>query len=313
MTWLELECSPAPPAARTHGADSMISRARVPGLASSPPFEEGVLREILRVLLERTGVDVCQYRPATVQRRIMNRMISLGIPTPGEYLLVLGRDQTEPSHLLQRIMIKVSRFYRNRVTFDLLRERVIPELALAAGNAPLRIWCAGCGRGEEAYTLAMVLDAAGVAGTVYATDIDAHALQAAPTYAHPVMAALELPSDLADRYLEPVTGTQDSRVRVRECLRDRVRFIQHDLTSDAPLATSETFDLVCCRNVLIYLQPAVQERVLALLRRATRPGGFLCLGEAEWPLPSVAASLTTLAHKARVFRAATGPDDRGVQ
>jgi chemotaxis protein methyltransferase CheR/two-component system CheB/CheR fusion protein len=255
---------------------------------------------ILGLVRKRTGVDFSRYRAATVERRIANRMISVGAGSYESYFELLQRSQDEARELLARISIKVSRFYRHRPTFDLLRGEVIPRLA-AASRAPLRVWSAGCGCGEEPYTLAMLLEEAGVPGQVIGTDIDPAALGAAQVGLYPAEAAAELPPDLASRFLVPLRDGTRARVGVREVLRPRVRYVRHDLLFAAAPAGGP-FDLVCCRNVLIYLQRPVRDDVFLSLRGAVRPGGFLCLGEAEWPPEAAAASLECLDHAGRVFR-----------
>jgi chemotaxis methyl-accepting protein methylase len=255
---------------------------------------------ILDALKAHCGTDFAAYRVPTVTRRVLNRMISVGADTFEQYLGLLRSDAAEPQRLLERVTIKVSRFYRNAQVFDLLRHEVIPALVAARAGAPLRIWSAGCGCGEEAWTLAMLLEEARVAGDVLATDIDPAAIAVAEAGRYRAAALEELPDDLRRRFITPAG---DEHV-VDEALRERVAFARHDLTTAvAAPGSAAGFDLVCCRNVLIYFAPRVQERALSLVRRSLDTGGFLCLGEAEWPMPSITTSLVSLAHKARVFRA----------
>jgi chemotaxis methyl-accepting protein methylase len=108
------------------------------------------MQEILRLLLERTGIDFASYCRGTVRRRILNRMISLGSDSLDDYVSRLHGSEEEAVRLAERITIKVSRFYRNASTFDRVRSELLPELA-ATRSAPLRLWSAGCGHGEEAY------------------------------------------------------------------------------------------------------------------------------------------------------------------
>ncbi len=268
---------------------------------------QAIIGTILAVLRERTGYDFSRYRPATVERRIHNRMIAAGIDSPAKYLALLESTPEETFRLIERLTIKVSRFYRNSGTFDVLRQELIPYLAGARGEMSIRIWSAGCACGEEAYTLAMLLEEAGHAGFVEATDIDPSALGAAHVGFYSEEAVAELPPDLLDRYLERASQGRRAGYRVRDALRQRVRFSRHDLMSQVSVADGACFDLVCCRNTLIYLQRDVQERVLGALRRALAPGGFLCLGEAEWPGAAARPSLEPFRHQARIFRAAGRP------
>jgi chemotaxis methyl-accepting protein methylase len=262
-----------------------------------------IVGAILQLVRKRTGCDFSTYRPGTVYRRIQNRMISVGVSSFVDYLALLEANDDEVPRLVERLTIKVSRFYRNAPTFDLLRNVVVPACATRRGGEPLRVWSAGCGFGEEAYTLAMLLDTAGVAGEVVASDVDPAALAVGRTGIYEPESVVELPRDLRDRYLEPVREDQRERYRVCDALRSRVRFVRHDLTADIPLLPTGSVDLVCCRNVLIYLQRETQERTLQAIRTVVAHGGFLCLGEAEWPPAAVAASLESLGHRVRCFRA----------
>jgi chemotaxis methyl-accepting protein methylase len=260
-----------------------------------------LIGEMLAIVRVRTGVDFESYREPTLERRIESRMASVGLARREDYLHLLERSEAEAAQLLERITIKVSRFYRHPPTFDQLRERVMPRLA--ALGRPVRAWSAGCGRGEEAYTLAMLLDEASIAGSVEATDIDPGALQWGRAGVYAAEAAAELPERLRERYLERVPGPRAARWRVRESLKARVRFSRGDLNQPDAAALAP-FDLVCCRNVLIYWLPQVQVRLLQRLSAAVAREGYLCLGEAEWPLPPAGAGLEPLAPNARVFRTA---------
>lgn len=258
---------------------------------------------VLQLVRERVAVDFSQYRPATIERRIRSRMLALGVASLSEYVQQLAASPDEAEALAERLVIKVSRFYRNSTTFDLLRSRVVPTLVDAAQGAPLHVWCAGCSCGEEAYTYAMLLDEAGVAGTVEATDIARDALAAAAAGTYPSAALDELPEELALRYLEPVSARGEQRYRVADVLRERVRFTRHDVTA-GPLKGS--FSIVSCRNVLIYLQRTAQARAMHHLSAGLAVGSVLVLGEAEWPSPALEPTLEVLGHKARVFRSGAG-------
>ena len=132
--------------------------------SGAPPAECDFLETVVDILRSRTGVDFAPYRAAMLERRISNHLASSGVSSLDEYLSLLRTSAAEPFRLLERITIKVSRFYRHAPAFDHLRQVVLPELARARGGEPLLIWCAGCGAGEEAYTLAMLLENARIDG-----------------------------------------------------------------------------------------------------------------------------------------------------
>ncbi len=259
------------------------------------------LARILGALRDWRGVDFGGYRTSTVLRRVRNRMISARARSMPEYLDRLVRDPCEADALLERLTIKVSRFFRDPATFDALRA-ALPALR-AGREGALRIWSAGCGQGEEAYSLAMLLAPEQPHGArdVVATDIDPAALAAAARGSYALAALADVPAPLRARWF--VVDSAAGTCRVAPGLRARVEFRAHDLAGSTVAPDGRRFDLVCCRNVLIYLGPRLQLQVERLLVESLAPGGLLCLGEAEWPLPEIVARLEIVDRRARLFRA----------
>src|SRR5690606_3832764 len=190
-----------PAGARPRPTSDRIAMHQGANAERTAPCADALVQAILDVLRLRTGCDFSRYRRATMHRRIRNRMIALGIASLPEYLARIEDAEDEALPLLERLTIKVSRFYRNRATFALLRTHVLPHLARDRGGAPLRMWSAGCGCGEEAYSLAMLLEEAALPGFVVASDIDPAALGAARAAAYPAEALAELPPELRERFL----------------------------------------------------------------------------------------------------------------
>jgi len=265
------------------------------------------LPDVLKVLHTRTGVNFTSYRPAMLERRIARHFATSGAVSSEDYLRQLQGSPAAAFRLLENITIKVSRFYRHAPTFDHLSGGLLQKLSHERAGRPLRIWCAGCGAGEEAYTLAMLLESARIDGVIDATDVDATALNKARIGLYPINSTVELPPALAARYLEPVVSGEQPVYRVHDSLRARIHFSRHDVTSDAPPPREERYDLVSCRNVLIYFQPSAQADATRRLLGAIDEGGVLCLGEAEWPLPQFAAKLQSLPTRTRLFRVSTTP------
>jgi chemotaxis methyl-accepting protein methylase len=286
-----------------------VARRRMPrGSATAVPqagsavldVDGDALDAVLAVLREREGLDLSGYRRTTLGRRVRNRMVSAGVRGTAEYLDRLRSDPAETSRLLERLTIKVSRFYRNPAAVEAVRSAVAAELSRAP--RPLAVWSAGCGRGEEPYTLAMLVAGLGqeaAAPAVLATDIDEGALDAGRRGRYPPCALADVPAAARARWLAPAAGGAAAEVRPE--LRARVAFERHDLSRDeAPPRGG--FDLVCCRNVLIYFDAPLQRRALRVVCDAIAPGGLLWLGEAEWPLDGVAARLALVDRPARLFR-----------
>lgn len=277
--------------------------------ASADRLPHAHLAEILSVVRERHGLDLTGYRRGTVERRIRTAMIAAGAPTSAAYVERLRTDRRLAGDLLARVTVKVSRFYRDAAAVERVREALAARRAAAPG--PLAVWSAGCGRGEEPYTLAMLLDDLGApAGPdVVATDVAPDALAAAEAATYPAAALAELPRAFRDRYLTPLPGGGRAAFRVHPGIRARVRALRHDLSAARAPPDPRRFDLVACRNTLIYFQPALQRRALELLLDALAPGGLLWLGPAEWPAALARARLEVVDRRARLFRAAGGGAD----
>lgn len=260
--------------------------------------QAGVTQSILRVVHRTAGVDFSGYRPQTVERRIRTRMMDLGINDLVHYQQLLRDSSEEVQFLIGRLTIKVSRFYRNPLVFDSIRSEILPQLAQL--GRPVRIWSAGCGRGEEAYTAAMLLEEASIPGAVVATDVDQLALLVAREARFDEAAVANLPASLATRFLNR-SSHHSKTFEVTEAVRARVAFEHADLTI-TPQVGMMPFDLVCCRNVLIYWNAIMQRAIYSQLISSLHPGGWLCLGEAEWPERASADQLDVVAARLRLFR-----------
>lgn len=285
----------------------MFPDARAPAPGTRADGEERAwLGRILTAVRARRGVDFRGYRAGTLLRRVRSRMIVAGVSSPDAYLERLWTEPGEADALIERFTIKVSRFFRVAACFEAL-QRALAERRAACRGA-LRLWSAGCGQGEEPYSLAMLLAELGpppAAPDVLATDLDAAALARARLGIYEEAALAEVSPSLRARYLpaEPGRGGGAQHLyRVHPGVRERVAFRVHDLTGSARAPEGERFDLVCCRNVLIYLERPLRARVEALLAGSLLPGGLLCLGEAEWPASAVASRLDVVDRKARIFR-----------
>jgi chemotaxis methyl-accepting protein methylase len=255
----------------------------VPGLplatGNLAPHDAAELEALLEQIHAATGLRGTGYKERYLRRRLGVRMRRLGLDRYGDYAALLKEDAAEYEHLLDAIAINVSRFWRNGEVWQVLRDTVVPEL-LAADEGPVRMWSAGAASGEEAHTLAMIVEerrqAMGAAAPevrILGTDLDPQALARARRGTYPADAVADLPPELRDRWLESTGG-----VAVSDVIRRMVDFRELDLTTDAPPPPQH---LVLCRNVLIYFERDVQEGVLARIAGVVPPGGFLVLGQAE--------------------------------
>jgi len=236
---------------------------------------------LLTYLLNTRGFDFHGYKPASLARRIRKRMDQVGLESFAAYQDYLEVHPHEFATLFNTILINVTGFFRDPTAWDAVRDRAIPEiLAAKSPGEPVRVWCAGCATGEEAFTVAMLLaealgdDEFRERVKIYATDVDDDALNTARHAAYSDKQVVEVPAELREKYFEQVDGLYF----FRKDLRRQVIFGRHDLINDAPISR---VDLLTCRNTLMYLNAETQARVLARLHFALNDGGFLLLGRAE--------------------------------
>ncbi|GCE11607.1 chemotaxis protein CheB [Tengunoibacter tsumagoiensis] len=239
---------------------------------------------IRQLLCEATGVDFLAYRMTTLQRRILRRMAVVQVDQFLAYSLYLKDHPSEMEALSQEVLIHVTRFFRNQSAFEAITRVVFPGIVphLLPGN-PIRIWIAGCSTGEEVYSLAILLlefrETHGLAlpFQIFATDIDTGVLKQARAGIYQRKALQDVSSERLQRFFLPLDRSGE-RYQVNASIREQCVFARHNLAYDPPFSR---LDLLSCRNVLIYLMPSAQEKVLQTLHYALKPHGFLVLGASE--------------------------------
>lgn len=241
------------------------------------------LAPVLRRVGDAMRVDFEQYKVTTLRRRITRRMALLKLTEIEEYANYLDAHPGEIQLLFADILINVTSFFRDPPTFRALGTEVIPKLlAGRSRHEPLRIWVPGCSTGEEAYSLAMLFaEATESTGglppmQLFATDLNVACIQKARTGLFSQNAVQHLSRERLRRFFVQT----DTGFQIAKSIREACVFAVHNALSDPPFSG---MDLVSCRNLLIYLEPSAQKRVIALLHYALRPNGFLVLGSSETP------------------------------
>jgi two-component system, chemotaxis family, CheB/CheR fusion protein len=255
-----------------------------PSLAKPEPTkDEDALKQVFVLIRAKTTHDFSQYKPSTVVRRIERRMAVHQIDSIGAYAKFLGTNPEEADALFRDLLIGVTSFFRDPEAFKELEQVVIPKLF--EGKKPgsiIRIWTAGCSTGEEAYSIAMLLqERMSVLQTRYtvqlfATDIDSRAIALARTGVYPESISADLSPEWLNRFFNAVPERQG--YRVNKSIRDILIFSEQNVVKDPPFSK---LDLISCRNLLIYLGSELQKKVIPLFHYALNPGGCLFLGSSE--------------------------------
>jgi two-component system CheB/CheR fusion protein len=241
-------------------------------------------RRILALLHEQAEIDVSQYKPTTIARRIQRHMSIQRVAKIEAYLELLVSNPDLIKALADEIFIHVTEFFRDSDSFEALAKNVLPKLAKTRpASAPLRVWVPGCSTGEECYSIAMALlefadsKKMELPFQIFATDISDGAVEKARS-------GLYLSSDvegLSEKRIATYFDKLSDGYKIKKPIRDACVFSRHDLIKNPPFAR---IDLVSCRNVLIYFDPHLQKHVLPIFHYSLNPGGFLWLGRSESPI-----------------------------
>ncbi|NER02472.1 MAG: response regulator [Okeania sp. SIO3C4] len=248
----------------------------------SPLIPSEELQEILSILYKLKEVDFSYYKTSTITRRIIHRCSLLRSGKLENYIHYLKNSEEEQKILYQDLLIGATSFFRDPPAWEYLRTEILPELVKKAQQEEkqLRIWVSACATGEEAYSMAILLNEAiretgkSLNVKIFATDIDTNALETAARGIYPESIAKYISQEYLERYFNHEVGSY----QVKRSLREMLIFAPHDLTKNPGFSR---MNLVSCRNVLIYMQPELQQRVLRLLHFSLSSQGVLLLGNTE--------------------------------
>ena len=245
-----------------------------------PPTQKD-FNAVLDELLKSSGVDFSQYKPNTIHRRTLRRMVILKQDTLGEYARYLKQHPEEGGKLFDDVLIPVTSFFRDFEAFEALKAQVYPAIVKDKGNkGTIRMWAPGCSTGEETYSLAMTLleflgdRASSFQVQIFGTDLNEKGIQKARAGLYRDSIAEEISPERLARFFVKV----DEGYRVNKAVRDMCVFARQNLANDPPFSQ---MNVVACRNLLIYIQPSLQKKIIPILHYALKPSGFLILGSSE--------------------------------
>lgn len=230
--------------------------------------------EFIQGIKRKTGIDLSLYKEAQMKRRLTALYEKKGYGSFQEFFSVLNRDREEMEEFLDRMTINVSEFFRNYKRWEVLETKILPRLL--KGSTSIKVWSAACSTGEEPYTLSMMLSKyiPLSKGSITATDIDKNALQRARNGVYPERSLSEIPEELKRSYF-----TQEGQLfKLNEEVKRSVTFKQQNLLSDP---FEGKYDLIVCRNVLIYFTEEAKNLLYKKFNASLKPGGVLFVGSTE--------------------------------
>jgi two-component system CheB/CheR fusion protein len=300
-----------PPADMGQALESFIThtfRKVRPSEAFPSQKNENNLRKIFVLLRVQTGHDFSYYKQNTIMRRIERRMAVHQIDTIDEYVLFLQQTSNEIDALFRDLLIGVTNFFRDSDAFQSLEETIIPKLFSSnhAGRV-IRVWSVGCSTGEEAYSIAILLQEymetlkQRFTLQIFATDIDAQAISTARTGIYPASIAADISEERLTRFFTTESNSPESIprfYRISKNIRDILIFSEQNVIKDPPFSK---LDLICCRNLMIYLSGDLQKKLIPLFHYALNPGGFLFLGTSE-SVGEFTDIFASLNHKSKLYQ-----------
>jgi two-component system CheB/CheR fusion protein len=262
---------------------------------------EGQLQKVFLLIRSQTGHDFSHYKRNTIRRRIARRLTIHQIEDLDHYIKTLQENSDEVEILAREMLITVTNFFRDREAWESLQEQVVrPLVEQKPPTVPLRIWVPGCATGEEAYTVAILFheqvgkDDRRHLVQIFATDLDEDSINVARRGVYPKSVA----ADVTPARLKRFFTEEGNSYRIKNNIRETIVFAKHNLTKDAPFSK---LDLVCCRNVLIYMDGILQKKLIPMFHYTLNAGGHLFLGESE-SIGAFADLFTPVDARHKVFR-----------
>ncbi|WCT10689.1 chemotaxis protein CheB [Mucilaginibacter jinjuensis] len=289
-----------PPAKMHLELHHFVQQKSAPELASDQ-LDDSLMNELFQLVSQNSDQDFNLYKTPTILRRIARRMAAVEVPDIQDYVALLHQDAGEVKLLAKDFLIGVTKFFRDKAAFEILAKDIIPELIRQKQEGDLlKVWVCACSTGEEAYSIAVLInDCLQQAGKslevkIFATDVDEKSIEIAGKNSYPLTVAKEIPSALLKKYF-----VKDRKsYSVIPSIRKQIVFARHNVIKSPPFIKN---DLVTCRNMLIYMNNLLQQKVVATFHYSLNKGGFLFLGSSE-NAASIKEGITEISSKWKIYQ-----------
>ncbi|MDD2896936.1 MAG: chemotaxis protein CheB [Aliarcobacter sp.] len=279
-------------------------------IVSQISYDEDILKNIFLILQNQTSHDFSMYKPSTMGRRIERRLAVNKINTIQEYYEYLKRSKNEVNTLFNDLLIGVTNFFRDEEIFLSLEKNAIPKLFLKkTPDSTIRVWIAGCSTGEEAYSIAILImeymqkTKKSFTIQIFATDIDESAIATARAGVYSSSITANISQERLENYF--IKNSDGNSYRIHKNIRDMLIFSVHDIIKDPPFSK---LDLISCRNLLIYMNIELQQKIISIFHYALNENAILLLGNSE-TLGELANLYTVLDAKSKLFECQKDPDN----
>ena len=283
------------------------NNTRNEGIVPLLNYDENTLKKIFLLLQSQTTHDFSMYKPSTMGRRIERRLLVNKIDTIEEYYEYLKRSKNEVNTLFNELLIGVTSFFRDKEVFASLEKNIIPKLFTdKKPNSTIRVWIASCSTGEEPYSIAILIMEymkkikENFRVQIFATDIDESAIAIARAGIYPLN--INVSKERLEKYF--IKNSDNNSYRIHKSIRDILVFSVHDVIKDPPFSK---LDLISCRNLLIYMNIELQQKIISIFHYALNSKGILLLGNSE-TLGELSNLYETLDAKSKIFQCKKSPD-----
>ena len=261
---------------------------------SSIDISNREFKALAQLIYQEAGINIHSGKMALLKSKIAKRMRSTRIPTSSQYLEYLKENKDEVVEFIDTVTTNHSFFFRENASISVMIQRLTSQANSASklSNRRFKIWCAACSTGDEPYSIAVQLMDLGIDFDVLATDISHSVLDKATRGVYGNDRVKHVPLPLLHRYFQKGKGNQQGYVRVKQEVKNHVTFEKFNLVTDT--VPDEQFDVILCRNVMIYFDNTITEKVINRLYRALVPGGLFIIGQSE--------SLMNLSHRFKAIR-----------
>lgn len=277
-----------------------VNQSRLPALEKQD-FDDGQLNEIFTLVHNSSGQDFNLYKTPTILRRIARRMATVEAKTLDDYTSLLHEDPAEVKLLGKDFLIGVTKFFRDKAAFDVLAKDIIPTIVKSKQDGDiLKVWVCACSTGEEAYSVAVLINdhlqqvKKNLEIKIFATDVDESSIEIAAKNTYPLTIAKEVPSDLLKKYFIK----DNNGYSVIPTIRKQIVFARHNVIKSPPFIKN---DLVTCRNMLIYMNNLLQQKVVSTFHYSLNKNGFLFLGASE-NATSIKDGVTEISSKWKIYQ-----------
>ena len=244
-------------------------------------IKKGDIKLLNDLLANEIGISISNDKSSMLELRLSKRINKLNLKNVNQYLDYISENSEEKNTLFNLLTTNYTKFFREKFHFEILFKKIIPNILKNKNNNEINIWSAGCSTGEEPYTIALLFAERNIEFNLLATDINTEVLKYAKNGIYSSQKTKNINSEYLHCYFQKGVGKYQGYYKIKESLRKKIRFKKLNLNSSFSTKLPKNFDIIFCRNVLIYFENKKKRKILKEFRKTLTKSGFLVLGHSE--------------------------------